>query len=274
MSEQDYDKAEQRKGTWLKCTALRQAEGEADKQTNRNGNQAKCHMRLFPLTTKACLLRHPCTSIANGSLELRRGSSAATRARALPGVTACSSAIRQWPPAPDVLSRAGISDAVHSPTDRDDEEHFASTRTMIDARLRVLLTAALQRTYPVVASVPLMLEYESVLTRSEHFTVARISMADAEVLLNAIALVAEPIRILCLWRPMLPDPGDDLVLEPAVKWTCRRRGHVQSWRLCAGVGPLRIRSRAAGRRCTTARESLMKKSNFCVEASTGRDHRN
>ena len=45
-----------------------------------------------------------------------------------------------------------------------------------------------------MASVPLMLEYESVLTRSEHLTAARILMADAEVLLDAIALVAEPIR--------------------------------------------------------------------------------
>jgi predicted nucleic acid-binding protein len=41
-------------------------------------------------------------------------------------------------------------------------------------------------------------------------------MADAEALLDAIALVAEPIRISYLWRPLLPDPGDDLVLETAV----------------------------------------------------------
>jgi predicted nucleic acid-binding protein len=41
-------------------------------------------------------------------------------------------------------------------------------------------------------------------------------VADAEILLDAIALVAEPIRISYLWRPMLPDPGDDLVLETAV----------------------------------------------------------
>jgi len=27
---------------------------------------------------------------------------------------------------------------------------------------------------------------------------------------------AEPIRISYLWRPLLPDPGDDLVLETAV----------------------------------------------------------
>jgi predicted nucleic acid-binding protein len=36
------------------------------------------------------------------------------------------------------------------------------------------------------------------------------------VLLDAIALVAEPVRISFLWRPLLPDPGDDLVLETAV----------------------------------------------------------
>ena len=30
------------------------------------------------------------------------------------------------------------------------------------------------------------------------------------------ALVAEPIRISYLWRPVLADPGDDLVLETAV----------------------------------------------------------
>ena len=92
---------------------------------------------------------------------------------------------------------------------------------------------------------------------------ARISMADAEVLLDAIALVAEPIRIWYLWRPLLRDPGDDLAGN-GCEWTCRRRGHAQSSRLCAGVGTLRIRSRGAGRRCATTGESLMKKSNFAL----------
>ena len=81
---------------------------------------------------------------------------------------------------------------------------------------RVLVTAALERRYPVMASVPLMLEYEAVLTRPEHLAAAQISTSDVEVLLDAIALVIEPIRISYLWRPMLPDPGDDLVLETAV----------------------------------------------------------
>jgi predicted nucleic acid-binding protein len=81
---------------------------------------------------------------------------------------------------------------------------------------RVLMTAALERRYQVMASVPLLLQYESVLTRSEHLIAAGISEADVQVLLDAVALVATPIRISYLWRPMLPDPDDDLVLETAV----------------------------------------------------------
>ena len=81
---------------------------------------------------------------------------------------------------------------------------------------RIHLIAALQRRYPTLASVPLMLQYESVLTRAEHLAAAGISAADVEVLLDAIAVVAEPIRISYLWRPLLPDPDDDLVLETAV----------------------------------------------------------
>lgn len=68
----------------------------------------------------------------------------------------------------------------------------------------------------MLASVPLMLQYESVLTRPEHLTAAGIADADVDVLLNAIAVVVEPIRISYLWRPVLQDSGDDLVLETAV----------------------------------------------------------
>jgi hypothetical protein len=58
-----------------------------------------------------------------------------------------------------------------------------------------------------------MLEYEAVLARPEHLEAAKISSANVAVLLDAIALVAEPIRISFLWRPIVPDPSDDLVLE-------------------------------------------------------------
>jgi predicted nucleic acid-binding protein len=81
---------------------------------------------------------------------------------------------------------------------------------------RVLVTAALERRYEVLASVPLMLQYESVLTRPEHLVAAGITEADVQILLDAIAVVATPVRISYLWRPMLPDANDDLVLETAV----------------------------------------------------------
>jgi hypothetical protein len=68
----------------------------------------------------------------------------------------------------------------------------------------------------ILASVPLMLQYESVLTRPEHLAAAGITLADVGILLDALAAVVEPIRISYLWRPVLPDPGDDLVLETAV----------------------------------------------------------
>jgi hypothetical protein len=37
-----------------------------------------------------------------------------------------------------------------------------------------------------------------------------------DVLLDAVALIATPIRISYLWRPVLSDAGDDLLLETAV----------------------------------------------------------
>jgi predicted nucleic acid-binding protein len=35
-------------------------------------------------------------------------------------------------------------------------------------------------------------------------------------LLDAVAAVAEPVRLAYLWRPTLPDADDDMVLEVAV----------------------------------------------------------
>jgi hypothetical protein len=41
-------------------------------------------------------------------------------------------------------------------------------------------------------------------------------VADVDVLLDAVAAVAEPVRLAYLWRPTLPDMDDDMVLEVAV----------------------------------------------------------
>ena len=81
-----------------------------------------------------------------------------------------------------------------------------------------LLRAALQRQrrLTLLVSVPLLIEYEAVMTRTEHLKAARLSAADIATLLDAVAAVSEPVELAYLWRPILPDANDDMVLEAAV----------------------------------------------------------
>ncbi len=81
---------------------------------------------------------------------------------------------------------------------------------------RRLLVDALQRRYQLIASVPLMIEYEAVLTRDEQLAASGLSAEDVRTLLDAIASVADPVRLAYLWRPLLADTDDDMVLETAV----------------------------------------------------------
>ena len=81
---------------------------------------------------------------------------------------------------------------------------------------RLLLVGALEREYDLLVSVPLMIEYESVLTRPEQLAASGLSTGDVQAILDAIAVVAEPVRLAYLWRPTLPDADDDMVLETAV----------------------------------------------------------
>lgn len=64
--------------------------------------------------------------------------------------------------------------------------------------------------------MPLILEYEAVLTRPEHLAACGISSAEIGRVLDDLAAVAEPVKITFRWRPNLPDPDDDMVLETAV----------------------------------------------------------
>src|SRR5262249_10362916 len=81
---------------------------------------------------------------------------------------------------------------------------------------RQLLVAALDRRVTMLVSVPLMLEYEAVLTRPEHLAAAGVTATDAHAILDALAAVLEPVPLLFLWRPTLKDPTDEMVLETAV----------------------------------------------------------
>lgn len=81
---------------------------------------------------------------------------------------------------------------------------------------RQLLLGALNGRFSMLVSVPLMLEYEAVLTRTEHLAAAGITREDVNIILDALATVIEPVRLRFLWRPRLKDAADEMVLETAV----------------------------------------------------------
>ena len=81
---------------------------------------------------------------------------------------------------------------------------------------RQLLLAALNQQFELLLSVPLILEYESVLTRPEHLAACRLSSTEVGRVLDDLAAVARPVRLAFRWRPRLSDPDDDMVLETAI----------------------------------------------------------
>src|SRR5437016_14684198 len=78
-----------------------------------------------------------------------------------------------------------------------------------------LVDRALKREFTPLLSVPLVLEYEAVLTREEHRNVHRLSVPEFDELINSLVSVAESVQIRILWRPLLSDPTEDMVLETA-----------------------------------------------------------
>ena len=72
--------------------------------------------------------------------------------------------------------------------------------------------------FDIVVSVPLVLEYEEVLARD----LASIGVGEGYVrdAIDYICSVAAHQEVFFLWRPVLRDPGDDLVLEVAVAAGC------------------------------------------------------
>jgi putative PIN family toxin of toxin-antitoxin system len=79
-----------------------------------------------------------------------------------------------------------------------------------------LVDGALAKEFTLLLSVPLVLEYESVLKRDEHRRVHRLTHSELDDILGALVKVADPVKIRFHWRPLLPDPNDDMVLETAV----------------------------------------------------------
>lgn len=89
----------------------------------------------------------------------------------------------------------------------------AGLRSRTGASHRVLRLIGDGRARPVL-SVPLVLEYEEVLKRDVggfHLT-----FEDVEAILDDLCALGAHQPIHYLWRPMLSDPRDELVLEVAI----------------------------------------------------------
>ncbi len=81
---------------------------------------------------------------------------------------------------------------------------------------RQLLLRVADGLLPAVVSVPLMLEYEAVLKRPKHLQASGITVGDMEIILDQLAASMQPVDLYFLWRPLLRDSEDDMVLETAV----------------------------------------------------------
>lgn len=79
-----------------------------------------------------------------------------------------------------------------------------------------LLGAALNRQFTMLANVPLFFEYEAKCTSPIHWTAAGLNQKQSEIFIDGLAALIEPVKMHFLWRPMLRDPNDEMVLEVAV----------------------------------------------------------
>lgn len=94
----------------------------------------------------------------------------------------------------------------------------AGLRSRRGASFRLLSEVGRGR-FQLALSVPLVLEYEDALLR--HAAVTGLSRADVDAVLDYFCSVGHLQSIFFLWRPLLPDPKDDLLLELAVAASCR-----------------------------------------------------
>lgn len=81
---------------------------------------------------------------------------------------------------------------------------------------RQVLVAGFEGRFQLLLSVPLVLEYEAVLTRPEHLAACGLNRREVETVLYDLVAIAKPIRIDFRWRPTLSDPDDEMVLETAI----------------------------------------------------------
>lgn len=79
-----------------------------------------------------------------------------------------------------------------------------------------LIKAAVQGRFGLLATATLFFEYEAVVKRAEHLLAAGATSADADAFIDLLALITVPVRLGLRYRPSLPDPDDEFILECAI----------------------------------------------------------
>ncbi len=80
-----------------------------------------------------------------------------------------------------------------------------------------VLTAVGGESFDIAISVPIVLEYEAVLVAQR---APGITALDVQIALDYLCAAGHEQQIFFLWRPVLRDPKDDMVLELAVAARC------------------------------------------------------
>lgn len=81
-----------------------------------------------------------------------------------------------------------------------------------------MLSLLEEERFEIAISVPILLEYEDALARQ--LPAGLYGQQEIDDLLDYLCQVARHQRIFFLWRPCLPDPKDDMVLELAAAAGC------------------------------------------------------
>jgi putative PIN family toxin of toxin-antitoxin system len=81
---------------------------------------------------------------------------------------------------------------------------------------RLWIEKALRQELITLISVPLVLQYEEVLLRPEILSLCGVTRDKAINLVDAFCRLGEAVDLTYAWRPLLRDPGDEMVLETAM----------------------------------------------------------
>lgn len=80
----------------------------------------------------------------------------------------------------------------------------------------VWLDAVLGGQVTLLVSVPVILEYEAVLTRPAQLSESGFSADEVRTLIATLCRLGQPVPIWFSWRPAVRDPNDDMFVELAI----------------------------------------------------------